>query len=69
MRNLPRGTGRLLRNEGDGERQPCAARQAGPVGGSGPGTGEGGVLFTHGAFLADRPPGDSFPIVTAVMVR
>lgn len=55
MRNLLRGTGRLLRNEGEGERPPCGARQAGPVKDRGPGMGKGGVLFKHGAFPADRP--------------
>jgi len=69
MRNLPRRTGRLLRNEGEGERQPSAARQGGPVEGGWPGKGEDDVLFTHGAFPADRPPGDSVPIVAAVTGR
>ncbi len=55
MRNLPRQTDRVLRNRGEGEREPSAARQAGPVEGGWPGKGDEDVLFKHGAFPADRP--------------
>jgi hypothetical protein len=63
--NLPRGTGRVLRIEGklSGSRARTAG---GPVAGSGPALGEEGVLFKHGASL-QIAPGDSWPIVAAVM--
>lgn len=55
MRNLPRRTGRVLRNRGEGEREASAARQGGPVEGGWPGKGDDDVLFKHGAFLQIAP--------------